>query len=313
MKKLKIIELFGGIGSIRKALINLEIPYQVIDYVEIDKNCVKSYNSLYKENYKEKSVIDYKLPKEKIDILMHGSPCQDFSQAGKKLGGKKGSGTRSSLLFETIKIIQQAKYKPKIVIWENVKAVLHKHNKTTLDDYLNEMEKLGYKNKYKVLNALDFGVAQKRERLFVISILNNNLFNFNNLETKKREHIKNYLETNAHTRYIVTQKSFLEQLQGKRKNTRVRIIKDTANTITTKQMRLPNAGLIKLENGKYRYLTELECTRLMGFSDEDYNTLIKTHKRKKENFHSGIIYKQLGNSVVVVVLESIIKEITKEK
>ena len=110
-----------------KALIKVEIPHRVIDYVEIDKNCVKSYNALYNEEYETKSVIGYRLPDEKVDILMHGSPCQDFSRAGLKRGGKKKSGTRSSLLFETVRIIEEATYKPKLVIWENVKGVLDKN------------------------------------------------------------------------------------------------------------------------------------------------------------------------------------------
>lgn len=74
--ELKVVELFGGIGAFRKSLINLEIEHKVIDYVEIDKNCVKSYNKIFGEDYKPKSVVDYELPNEKVDILMHGSPCQ---------------------------------------------------------------------------------------------------------------------------------------------------------------------------------------------------------------------------------------------
>lgn len=89
MNKVKILELFGGIGAIRKAFINLKIPYEVVDYVEIDKACVKSYNALFGESYKPKSVVGYKAPNENIDLIMHGSPCQDFSRIGKKAGRSK--------------------------------------------------------------------------------------------------------------------------------------------------------------------------------------------------------------------------------
>ena len=107
IERIKLLELFGGIGAIRKAFINLKIPHEVIDYVEIDKACVKSYNALYGEAFSPNSVTDYHAPNIKIDILMHGSPCQDFSRVGEKRGGKKGSGTKSSLLFETIQLLKK--------------------------------------------------------------------------------------------------------------------------------------------------------------------------------------------------------------
>lgn len=79
-------------------------------------------------------------------------------------------------------------------------------------------------------------------------------------------------------------------------------------TITTKQVRVPNAGIINLGNGRYRYLTELECFRLMGFDDEDFRKLRKIYK-EKENKKSSIIYKQVGNSVVVDVMKAVLKSI----
>lgn len=115
---------YGDVGSGK--------TYEVVDYVEIDKACVKSYNALYEEDYKPKSVVGYKAPNEKIDLIMHGSPCQDFSRIGKKQGGAKNSGTRSSLLFETIRIIKEMKEKPKWIIWENVKGVLDRNMRDSL-------------------------------------------------------------------------------------------------------------------------------------------------------------------------------------
>jgi len=157
IEQITVLELFGGIGAIRKALINQEIPYKVIDYIENDKNCVKSYNQLYGEDYKPQSVTDYHPPDEKINILMHGSPCQDFSRIGMKQGGEVGSGTRSSLLFETIRILKEMKEKPKWVIWENVKGVLDRNMRDSFFYYLKELEDLGYQNKFEILNAMDFG------------------------------------------------------------------------------------------------------------------------------------------------------------
>lgn len=312
VEKLKVLELFGGIGAIRKALINLDIPYEIKDYVEIDKACVKSYNSLYNENYTPKSVVGYKAKDEKIDVLIHGSPCQDFSRIGNKLGGIKNSGTRSSLLFETIRIVKEMKYKPKYIIWENVKGVLDKNMRSAFILYLKELESLGYQNKYEILNAKDFGVPQNRERIFVISKLNRTEFDFNNLEKTTSKPIKCFLDENVSELYTVRQKSILKYFNNKNHtfSDRIRIIDNYAYTITTKQVRLPNSGFISLGNNKYRYLTEKECLKLMGFDDNDYYKLAKTHN-KQEDKMSAILYKQAGNSIVVNVLMAIIKEILK--
>ena len=97
---MKILELFGGIGSPRKALINLGIEHKCIDYVEIDKDAVKSYNAIFSETFKPQDILNWNKDVQ-VDMIFHGSPCQDFSLAGTNMGGDYGSGTRSSLLYET--------------------------------------------------------------------------------------------------------------------------------------------------------------------------------------------------------------------
>lgn len=311
MNKVKILELFGGIGAIRKAFINLKIPYEVVDYVEIDKACVKSYNALFGESYKPKSVVGYKAPNENIDLIMHGSPCQDFSRIGKKQGGAKNSGTRSSLLFETIRIIKEMKEKPKWIIWENVKGVLDRNMRDSFFIYLKELENLGYESKYEILNAMDFGIPQKRERIFVVSYLGSNNFSFNKLERKETRPLSEFLEKDVSELYTMTQPYMLKFLNKGIDNSfrgRLKVIKDFSYTISTKQMRVPNSGIIDIGNGKYRYLTERECLRLMGFDDIDINKLEEAHPRRK-NCTSSKLYKQAGNSIVVDVLMAIIKEI----
>ncbi|EPX40150.1 TPA: DNA cytosine methyltransferase [Streptococcus agalactiae] len=311
MNKVKILELFGGIGAIRKAFINLKIPYEVVDYVEIDKACVKSYNALYGEDYKAKSVIGYKAPNEKIDLIMHGSPCQDFSRIGKKQGGVKNSGTRSSLLFETIRIIKEMKDKPKWIIWENVKGVLDRNMRDSFFIYLKDLENLGYESKYEILNAMDFGIPQKRERIFVVSCLEANNFSFNKLERKKTRPLNDFLEKDVSELYTMTQPYMLKSLNKGINNSfrgRLKVIKDFSYTISTKQMRVPNSGIIDIGNGQYRYLTERECLRLMGFDDSDIDKLEEVHPRRK-NCTSSKLYKQAGNSIVVDILMAIIKEI----
>ena len=314
IEALNVLELFGGIGAIRKALIRQNIPYRIVDYVEIDRNCVKSYNALYGENFKPKDITLYHPIDIKVDLLMHGSPCQDFSRSGLKQGGEKGSGTRSSLLFETIRIIEEMNDKPKIVLWENVKGVLDKNMRASFFHYLNEMERLGYENKFKILNAIHFGIPQKRERIFVVSVFRKNNFDFSKLEKIKMSEISNYLENDASTLYEVRQESMLKHIRGEPKNNnfkgRLKVIDKYAYTISTKQVRIPNSGIIDIGNGKYRYLTERECFRLMGFDDEDFNKLRSIYKQRKGTT-SSILYKQAGNSIVVNVLEAILKEIVR--
>lgn len=310
--ELNVLELFGGIGAIKKALIRQKIPHKTVDYVELDKNCVKSYNALYDEEFEPKSIVDFHPTDEKIDLLMHGSPCQDFSRSGLKKGGTKGSGTRSSLLFETIRIIEEMNIKPKVVLWENVKGVLDRNLRASFFHYLKEMERLGYESKYEILNAMDFGIPQKRERIFVVSILENNPFDFVKLEKTQARDISEFLEKDTSNIYEVRQESMLRYIRGEPKNNnfrgRLKVINKFAYTISTKQVRIPNSGIIDLGNGKYRYLTERECFRLMGFDDEDFNKLKAIYPGRKGKL-SSILYKQAGNSIVVNVLEAILKNI----
>lgn len=161
MAKLKVLELFAGIGACSKALTNLGIDHEIVDAVEIDKYAIKSFNAVHGTNFEPQDICEWDKDLE-CDLILHGSPCQDFSVAGKQAGGDEGSGTRSSLLYESLRIIE--KTKPKYVIWENVKNLLGKKHRHNFDKYLEKMEDLGYTNHYQVLNAKDYGVPQNRER-----------------------------------------------------------------------------------------------------------------------------------------------------
>ena len=164
---LKVLELFAGIGACSKALENLGIEHEIVDAVEIDKYAIKSFNAVHGTNFEPQDITKWDKDIE-VDLIMHGSPCQDFSVAGKGAGGDKGSGTRSSLMYETLRIVE--KLKPQYVIWENVKNLLSKKHRHNFDAYLEAMEGLGYHSKYKVLNAKNYGVPQNRERVFTVSI-----------------------------------------------------------------------------------------------------------------------------------------------
>lgn len=169
MGKLKVLELFGGIGACSKALERLGVYYEIADYVEIDKYAVKSFNAIHGTNFEPQDITKWDKGID-VDLIMHGSPCQDFSVAGRGAGGDEGSGTRSSLMYETIRIVE--KLKPKYVIWENVKNLLSKKHRHNFDAYQETMKNLGYTNYYQVLNAKDYGIPQNRERVFTVSIRN---------------------------------------------------------------------------------------------------------------------------------------------
>lgn len=314
---IKILELFGGIGSPRCALRNIGIPVKAIDYVEIDEKAVRSYNAMFQSElaYKTQSVISWDL---KPDILIHGSPCQDFSIAGHQgkataaegrinrgKGADRGSGTRSSLMWETIHIIQQmGEWKPRFVIWENVKNVTSKHMIHNFNLYLSEMQKLGYSNSFQTLDARDFGLPQARERVFTISVLNGKPFNFDDLIKTPMRDISEFLESDVSEVYTVTQPSVYEAI-GKKGIRRATIIKDYAYTITARQDRTP-AQVIDLGGGKYRYLTERECWRLQGYSDEDFENAAAVQKRIGR--YKMALYKQAGNSIAVPIFESIFRK-----
>lgn len=199
---IKILELFGGIGACSKALERIGIDYEIADYVEIDKYAVKSFNAMHDTNFEPQDICKWDKNIE-CDLIMHGSPCQDFSLAGKQAGGDEGSGTRSSLMYETLRIVE--KLKPKYVIWENVKNVISKKHRHNFDNYLNKMEELGYKNYYQVLNAKDYGIPQNRERVFTISILGNENFEFPPKQELKLK-LKDMLEDNVDEKYYLSDK-----------------------------------------------------------------------------------------------------------
>lgn len=198
---LKIIELFGGIGSCTEALKRLGVNVEVVDYVEIDKFAVKSYSAINGENFEPQDITKWD-KSVKADLIMHGSPCQDFSAAGLNKGGDENSGTRSSLLYESLRII--TKIRPRFVIWENVKNVLSAKHKPNFDKYIQKMSDLGYENYYQVLNAKDYEIPQNRERVFVVSILNNEKYFQFPSKKPLNTTFRDFLQDNPKAKYFYT-------------------------------------------------------------------------------------------------------------
>ena len=199
---LKVLELFGGIGACSKALERLNIDYEIVDYVEIDKYAVASFNAMHNTNFAPQDICTWNKDID-VDLIMHGSPCQDISLAGKQAGADKDSGTRSSLMYETIRIVN--KLKPKYVIWENVKNIISKKHIHNFNNYLEEMNRGGYTSYYQVLNAKNYGIPQNRERVFTVSIRNdlNQTFEFPTKQELKFK-LKDLLEENVDEKYYLS-------------------------------------------------------------------------------------------------------------
>lgn len=214
---MKVLSLFSGIGAFEKALENIGVDFELVNYCEIDKYASKSYSLIHNVsedlNLGDITRIDItKLPKD-IDLLTHGSPCQSFSLCGNQEGGDKGSGTASSLMWYTVDIIKEIK--PKIIIWENVKNLLSKKHRHNFDAYIQILNEYGYNSYFKVLNTKNYGIPQNRERVFTISIrkdIDNKNFKFPQpfeLTTKLRD----LLEENVDEKYYVSDK-MMDYLTG---------------------------------------------------------------------------------------------------
>lgn len=171
---LNVLSLFSGIGAFEKALQNCRIPYNLVNYCEIDKYASKSYSAIHhvseELNLKDVAKVNKCDIDSRIDLITYGFPCQDISVAGKQKGftDLDGQRTRSGLFFEALRIIEN--FKPKFAIAENVKALTSKKFKAEFETVMSSLEKVGYSNYWKILNAKDYGIPQNRERIFIVSI-----------------------------------------------------------------------------------------------------------------------------------------------
>lgn len=323
-RKIKILELFGGIGAPRKALENLGYKIKSIDYVEILPFAVQAYNSVFNNDYGVQNIVGWNL---NPDILIHGSPCQDFSK-----NGRNNINTGRSILYEeTLAIIDhKLPERPKVIIWENVPNLLSEGKKVNHrvhhNHYLSEMERMGYENYYAILDASQYGIPQARQRLYTVSIrkdvLSGREFHFPEPVPLKKD-IRYYLEKNPDPKlctlseaernlffyndggqlcvreatkqgYKVIQDMDVINVEFPGSTTRRgRVGHGVCKTLTTS----PRQAIYK--DGALRLLTPREHLRLMGFTDRDYNHMIL----------SGIEPKQVsflaGNSICILVLEAL--------
>lgn len=178
-----MIELFGGYGSQAMALRNIGANFERYRLVEFDKYAVKSYNAVHGTDFvptdiREVHVKDLGIVEREREtyIMFYSFPCTDISLAGRQLGMKKGSGTRSGLLWEVERILNECIEEdclPQILIMENVPQIVSKKHIEDFNDWYYALEQMGYQSYYQILNAKDYGIPQNRDRCFMISILGN--------------------------------------------------------------------------------------------------------------------------------------------
>lgn len=320
-----ILELFGGVGAPRRALELCGLNIKSIDYVEILPYAVMAYNNIFDITYKPQNIVNWNMD---VDILIHGSPCQDFTKEG-----KNDINTGRSILYNrTLEIINDGlRKRPPVVIWENVpnlasqgKKVSHKHH---LDHYIQTMESYGYTSTYAILDASKYGIPQARERLYVVSLLSGNEFDFPD-EVPLKLHLKDFLDKKINPAdyqlspaenalfFIKNGKLFVKEATKagcklvedgdcinvafpNSKTRRGRVGKGVAKTLTTG----PRQAVYY--NGVLRMLSAKEHWRLMGFKDKDYTAM------KKAGLTDNQISHLAGNSICVPVLQNIFAKLIK--
>lgn len=290
---------------------------------------------------------------ENIDLFTYSFPCQDLSLCGCWHGNKSGiardAHNRSGMLWEVERILlemsEKGKELPRFLLMENVTNILSKPHKEDFEDWKSTLESLGYYNQIYRLNAKNFGIPQNRERAYMISVLCKNdkdiinavknYFEEHNLEKDEAQRLKQrdlMLKDILCLDYKGVPQYKEEADASKPNNTpsRMKIFKDNdmlydgkkineivVNTVTTKQDRNPNSGLITYKNyvrgkTKWRYLTPRECFKLMGFDEADFDKVLSDNPmvtKSRRLYSTEKLIKMAGNSIVVDVLEAIFRQI----
>lgn len=213
--KIRLIELFAGVGSQAMALRDLSTDYESYRVVEFDKYAIKSYNAIHGTEFPTLDIRDIHcedlgiVDKQNVTYLLtYSFPCQDLSKAGKQRGMTKGSGTRSGLLWEVERILNECKDKdslPQVLLMENVPDVIGTKNYEDFMKWYAALENMGYQSYYKVLNAKNYGIPQNRERCFMVSILGDYNYTFPKpIPLKLR--LKDMLEESVDEKYYLSDK-----------------------------------------------------------------------------------------------------------
>ncbi|KST98396.1 DNA cytosine methyltransferase [Lactococcus lactis] len=315
LNNITFIDLFAGLGGFRIALESLGA--ECVYSNEWDKHAQKVYfNNFGDLPEGDITLVDEKqIPKH--DILCAGFPCQAFSISGKQRGFEDSRGT---LFFDVARIVKEKR--PKVVFMENVKNLAKHDGGKTLEVIQATMEELGYEFNQKVLSSVNYGIPQKRERIYMVcfrkDIVNAN-FNFKYPKSiPLTKHVEDFLipeEEIPKNLFVTREDTYMENKTDNvysNKPIRMGIVNKGGQgerIYSTKGIAVTlsayGGGAFSktggyLINGKTRKLHPRECARLMGYPD--------SYQLSEKDSQS---YKQFGNSVVIDVLQYIAIEIGK--
>ena len=305
-KKYKAIDLFAGIGGIRRGFQNaFNKKIEFVFSSEIDKFAQETYKANYNEDPHGDIiplVRNKKVPEH--DILLAGFPCQAFSIAGHRKGFDD---TRGTLFFEVAEIARQRR--PKLIFLENVKGFKNHDKGNTYKVVIETLEDLGYTVFSEVLNAKNFGVPQNRERIYIIAFLDENKkIDFKKFKSiQKKSRLGNILDDNVDAKYTISDKLWAghkrRKLEHRKKGngfgySLFNELSEYTSTISARYYKDGSEVLIEQKNKNPRKLTPREAARLQGFDDKFKIPVSNTQA-----------YKQFGNSVAVPVIEALAKDL----
>lgn len=210
MKPIRLIELFAGYGSQAMALKRLGLPFEHHFVCEFDKYAIASYNAVHGTSFPALDIRDIHAEdlkiteRDKYDYLMaYSFPCTDLSVAGKMQGMSRNSGTRSGLLWQVERLLKECGTElPQLLFMENVPQVHGTNNIDDFAEWISFLDSLGYTSKWQDLNAKDFGVAQNRERTFMVSWLGSRKFYFPSPRPLYKT-MRDYLEDDVPEKYYI--------------------------------------------------------------------------------------------------------------
>ena len=311
-KKLKFFDFCSGIGGGRIGM--EEVGFECVGHSEIDLNTAKTYEKFFNDsrNYGDLTKIDLKeLPE--FDIMIAGFPCQTFSIAGNREGFEDNRGL---IIYSLIKIMKTKNVK--YFLLENVKGLLNHDKGKTLRIIKNELEKAGYNLYTKVLNSINFGVPQMRERIYLVGFrkdLDNYTFEFP-IEENIIYNLENYIDTKNVSELDKNNETFNKYLKNKynkEKNYKIEDILTWENSIIDYRqsdlrryngyfptLRTGRHGLLYIKNRKIVRLNGYEALLLQGFPKE-----IAEIVKKDKFFVNNTVLSQAGNAMTVNVIKKI--------